>query len=93
MFDVFLIFHRFFSGGRAFVSKPLGRGSTFFGLGAQSVGLLLKDLGRERSLERLCEFSGPASAGSWPGGLAVDILHDGSAGRVKIYFRSAAVDA
>jgi hypothetical protein len=54
-------------------------------------GWILKLLGRERAVERLCDFSRRASAGSWPVGLAADVLPDGSAGRVKIYFRSSRV--
>lgn len=54
-------------------------------------GWVLKDLGRTRSLERLCELSQCASAGGWPVGLAADILPDGNAGRIKIYFRSEEV--
>ena len=51
-------------------------------------GWLLKALGRERALAKLCDLSAYCSPGSWPVGLAIDILPDGSAGRVKLYFRS-----
>jgi len=52
------------------------------------VGWLLKALRRERALAKLCELSPCCSAGSWPVGLALDILPDGCVGRVKFYFRS-----
>jgi hypothetical protein len=57
------------------------------------VGYVLQQLGRLRSLERLCALSGRASAGSWPVGLAVDVLPCGLPGRVKVYFRSEPVRA
>lgn len=57
------------------------------------VGRVLRSLGRERALERLCELSSQVSAGSWPVGLAVDITPTGEPGRVKTYFRSESVTA
>ncbi|MGW6915278.1 hypothetical protein ACWGB8_15890 [Kitasatospora sp. NPDC054939] len=57
------------------------------------VGLVLRSLGREHALERLCELSSQVSAGSWPVGLAVDITPTGEPGRVKTYFRSERVTA
>lgn len=54
------------------------------------VGRVLQMLGREHALARLCTLSGPCSPGSWPVGLALELRRDGSCGRVKIYFRSAA---
>ncbi|MGW4895333.1 hypothetical protein ACWEQL_24140 [Kitasatospora sp. NPDC004240] len=57
------------------------------------VGRVLRALGRERALERLCEVSSQVSAGSWPVGLAVDITPTGEPGRVKTYFRSEGVTA
>lgn len=56
------------------------------------VGWVLRDLGREASLERLCSISGSVSRGSWPVGLAVDLLPGNLVGRLKVYFRSGAVD-
>lgn len=55
------------------------------------VGWILRDLGREHSLQRLCELSRAASSGSWPVGLTVDVLPNGSPGRMKVYFRSESV--
>jgi hypothetical protein len=56
-------------------------------------GRVLQRFGRNASLERLCELSGLVSPDSWPVGLAVDALPDGGPGRVKVYFRSGAVQA
>ncbi len=55
------------------------------------VGRILKRLGREHFLPTLCQLAAAASQGSWPVGLTVDILPDGSPGRLKIYFRSESV--
>jgi hypothetical protein len=55
------------------------------------IGWLLKDLGREAALEQLCALSSRCSHDSWPVGLAVDVNRRGGAGRIKVYFRSAAV--
>jgi hypothetical protein len=55
-------------------------------------GWVLKSLGREESLRQLCELSKRAPAGSAPVGLAVDIDGRGTAGRVKVYFRSEGAD-
>ncbi len=52
------------------------------------VGWLLKALDRERALARFCALSTECSPDSFPVGLALDIMPDGAAGRVKIYFRS-----
>ena len=54
----------------------------------ERLGHVLLALGRPRSLERLCEISGRVSRGSWPVGLAIDILPPGRVGRLKAYFRS-----
>lgn len=54
------------------------------------VGWILKSLGRDGALRRLCDLSCQVSAESWPVGLAVDILPSGAPGRVKVYFRSGA---
>jgi len=51
-------------------------------------GWLLKVLSREHALAQLCALSSNCSPGSLPVGLAIDILPDGAAGRVKLYFRS-----
>lgn len=51
-------------------------------------GWVLRDLGRDEALKRLCDVSALCSADSTPTGLAVDIGSDGQPGRVKIYFRS-----
>lgn len=53
-------------------------------------GRLLKALGRERALARLCGLSTSCSPGSWPVGLALDIRPDREPGRLKLYFRSQA---
>ncbi|MEU4065739.1 hypothetical protein AB0F25_25515 [Streptomyces wedmorensis] len=57
------------------------------------VGWVLKSLGRDRALERLCDLSSQVSRDSWPVGLAVDITPTGEPGRVKTYFRSGPVTA
>ncbi|MES2298239.1 MAG: hypothetical protein V4582_14430 [Pseudomonadota bacterium] len=57
------------------------------------VGQVFKALGRWSALTALCELSGQVSRDSWPVGLAFDVLPDGQCGRVKVYFRSGAVDA
>lgn len=54
------------------------------------VGQVLMLLGRERALAQFCALSGPCSPGSWPVGLAMELLPDGDCGRVKVYFRAAA---
>jgi hypothetical protein len=41
----------------------------------------------------LCELSRVVSADSWPVGLAIDLRASGEPGRVKVYFRSGAVEA
>jgi hypothetical protein len=55
------------------------------------IGWLLKALGRDEALERLCAISGTVSTESWPVGVAVDIAPTGEPGRLKVYFRSGAV--
>jgi len=55
------------------------------------IGWVLKALGRVESLVKLCNISGKVSKDSWPSGLAIDILPNGKAGRVKIYFQSGKV--
>ena len=55
------------------------------------IGRALLELGRRRSLERLCDMSSSVSGRSWPVGLAFDILPDGSPGRIKAYFKAGAV--
>ena len=55
------------------------------------VGWVLKMLGRQKALERLCGLSKLAPADSSIVGLAIDVLPRGAAGRVKIYFRSGRV--
>lgn len=57
------------------------------------VGWVLKALSRERSLQTLCSISGRVSEGWWPVGFCVDVLPNGAPGRVKVYFKSAEVDA
>ncbi|WP_395292369.1 hypothetical protein ACF9IK_01215 [Kitasatospora hibisci] len=57
------------------------------------IGWVLRSLGRERCLERLCELSSQVSDRSWPVALAVDITPEGEPGRVKAYFRSEGVTA
>lgn len=54
-------------------------------------GWVLRDLGRDDALERLCALSASCSGNSWPAGLAVDIRPNGGPGRLKIYFRSGEV--
>jgi hypothetical protein len=53
------------------------------------IGRMLAELQRPRSLEFLCSISPKVSEGSLPVGLTVDLLPDGTSGRVKAYFRSA----
>lgn len=53
------------------------------------VGRVLQLLGREQALAQFCALSGPCSPGSWPVGLALELLPDGGCGRVKVYFRAA----
>jgi len=55
------------------------------------IGRVLRDIGRKGSLVRLCELSGHVSKDSWPSGLAIDIMPDGTPGRIKVYFRSGEV--
>lgn len=57
----------------------------------RSIGRLLLALGRLTSLERWCAVSSQVSSGSLPVGAAIDVLPDGSPGRLKVYFRSEAV--
>jgi hypothetical protein len=57
------------------------------------VGHVLHALGRLAALEELCRLSGKVSAGSWLTGMTVDVLPDGTPGRLKIYFRCAEVAA
>jgi hypothetical protein len=57
----------------------------------KKIGWVLKALGREASLERFCDLSTKVSRNSWPSGLAIDILPNGKAGRIKVYFESAEV--
>ncbi len=52
------------------------------------IGRLLSALGYEDDLARLCAWSSTVSPGSWPVGLAVDIVSDAKPGRVKAYFRA-----
>lgn len=59
----------------------------------KKIGWVLKMLGMENSLMQLCDLSGKVSMDSWPSGLAVDILPNGKAGRVKVYFESAEVNS
>lgn len=54
----------------------------------KSIGWVLKDLGRNQSLDFFCKISSVVSNGSLPIGIAFDILPSGQAGRIKIYFRS-----
>jgi hypothetical protein len=56
------------------------------------IGQVLVALGRPAAAARLCEMATSSSKDSWPVGLAFDLLPDGNPGRVKAYFRSAAVD-
>jgi len=55
------------------------------------LGYVLRDLDRLDSLKKLCDISGQVSKDSWPAGLAIDVMPDGSAGRIKTYFRSGEV--
>lgn len=55
------------------------------------IGRVLRDIDRKNSLVTLCEMSGRVSKDSWPSGLAIDIMPDGSPGRIKVYFRSGEV--
>lgn len=55
------------------------------------IGGVLRDMGRKDSLVKLCEMSERVSQDSWPSGLAIDIMPDGSPGRIKVYFRSGEV--
>lgn len=54
------------------------------------VGRLLKMLGRDQALAKLCDLSASCSDGWWPTGLALDLSAEGGIGRIKIYFRSSA---
>jgi len=55
------------------------------------VGRVLQGLDRHECLTQLCKLSEKVSHESWPTGLAIDILPNGEAGRVKIYFHSGEV--
>ncbi len=57
----------------------------------KKIGMVLQSLGRQVSLQRLCDLSGKISRDSWPSGLAIDVLPNGMPGRVKAYFESAQV--
>lgn len=52
------------------------------------IGQVLAGLGRRSALRSLCDLSGEVSRGSWPVGIAFDLLSGDRIGRVKCYFRS-----
>ena len=50
---------------------------------------ILKSLGRAKVVPLVDELAARAPAGTWPAGLAIDILPGGAAGDFKVYFQSA----
>lgn len=81
------------SNARGFLIKP------YFNLNQGSaeerwrkIGWIFRYLGRQQDLARWCDLSGRVSNGSWPMGLAVDLLPNGTCGRIKVYFANDNVE-